>query len=154
MKRRPANSGPSFKRGIDGEDGPRNNVFVVNISGDADDAVRCGANSGNEFHHRIRPEDVAVDGILIGEHSLSESLTDHNDRLFALAVELIEIAAGDDGNTERGKKAGRDGAQLGARILFAGPAKVAVGGELEARTKATRIAPGNDNAESGLVHTG
>src|SRR6266850_1477052 len=113
-----------------------------------------GVTRGNEFDHGIRPEDVAIDGILIGEHSLSESLTDHNDRFFALAVELIEIAAGDDGNTERGKKAGRDGAQLGARIFFAGGTNVAIRRKLKARAKAAGIPPGNHNAKSGLGHTG
>src|SRR5260370_38778708 len=98
---------------------------------------------------------MAIERILIGEHSLSKSLTDDNDRFFVvLAVELIEIAAGDDGNAERSKKAGRDGAQLGARIFFAGPADVAVRRKLETRTKAAVIAPGHDNAERGLVHTG
>jgi len=49
---------------------------------------------------------MPIDGILIGKHSLRKSLTDDNDRFFALAVELIEVAALDDRNTERGKKAG------------------------------------------------
>src|SRR5216684_3110494 len=143
-----------FKGAVDGEDRPRNDVFVVNIRGDANDAVRRGANPGDEFYHRIRPIEMPIDGVLIGEHSLSASLTDHNDRFFVLAVELIEIAAGDDGNTERGKKAGRDGAQLGARIFLAGGTNVAIRRKLKARAKAAGIAPGNDNAESSLVHTG
>jgi len=33
-----------FKGVIDSDDGLRNDVLVVNIGGDADDAVRCGAN--------------------------------------------------------------------------------------------------------------
>src|SRR6266852_2479818 len=143
-----------FKGAIDGEARARNDVFVVNIGSDANDAVRRGANPGDEFDHGIRPIDMPIDGILIGKHSLRESLTDDSDRFFALAVELIEIAAGEDGNAERGKKAGRDGAQLGARIFLAGDANVTVRRKLKAGAKAAGIAPGNDNAESGLVHTG
>src|SRR5439155_15400108 len=143
-----------FKGTIDGEDGPRNDVFVVNIGGDADDAVRRGANPGGELQHGIRPIDMPIDGILIGEHAPCESLTDYNDGLFTfLAVGIVEITAGDDGNTERGKESGRDDAQLRARILFAGGMNITVGGELEARTEAA-IAPGNNNAESGLGHAG
>src|SRR6266481_1461793 len=142
-----------FKRVVDREDGPRNDVFVVNIGGDANNAVRRGVNPGDEFHDGIRPEDVAVDSILIGEHSLRESLTYDNDRFLALAVESVEITAGDDGSTVLGKESGRDSPQLRARIFFPGPAKVAVRRELETRTKTAGIAPRNNNAESRLVHT-
>ncbi len=101
----PAKHGTLFKGVIDSETRPGNDVFVVNIGSDANDAVRRNAN-GDEFHHGIRPIDMSIDGILIGEHSLSESLTDDDDRFFVLAVKLIEIAAGDDRNAERGKKTG------------------------------------------------
>src|SRR4029077_3100035 len=62
--------------------------------------------------------------------------------------------AGEDGNAERGKKPGRHGAQLGARIFFAGGANVAVSGKLKARATTTGVAPGNYNAEGGLTDTG
>jgi len=52
---------------------------------DANDAVRCNAD-GDEFHHRISPIDMSIDGILIGEYSLSESLTDDYNRFFAAAI--------------------------------------------------------------------
>src|SRR5260370_30782739 len=67
-----------------------------------------------------------------------------------MAVELVEITAGNDGNAERGKESGRDDAQLCARVLSGGM-DMAVGGELAAEAG---IAPGNNHAESGLVHTG
>ncbi len=148
-----AKEGALFKGVIDGEDGLRNDVFVVNIGGDADDAVRRGAKPGDEFQHGIRPIDMPIDGILIGEHAPCESLTDDNDGIFTLAVEIVEIAAGDDGNAERGKESGRDDTPMRARILLAGGMNMTVGGELEAGTRAG-IAPGNRNAESGLVHAG
>src|ERR1700731_2178771 len=46
-----------FKGAIDGEARARNDVFVVNIGSDANDAVRRGANPGDEFDHGIRPID-------------------------------------------------------------------------------------------------
>src|SRR4029077_3447679 len=110
-----AKDGTLFKRAIDGEHGTRNNVLVVNISSDADDAVGRVANPGDEFKHGIRPIDMPIDGILIGEHALCESLTDDSHGLLTFAVERVEIAAGDDGNAERGKESGRDGPQLPAR---------------------------------------
>jgi len=143
-----------FKRAIDGEDGTRNNVLVVNIGSDADNAVRLGANPGNEFNHGIRPIDVPIDGILIGEHALCESLTDDSDGLFTFAVERVEIAASDDGNAERGKESGRDGPQLPARIFLAALALMTLRRELQTGAKAACVAPGNSNAESSLVHAG
>src|SRR5437762_3936200 len=46
-----------FKGAIDSEARARNDVFVVNIGSDANDAVRRGANLGDEFHHGIRSEE-------------------------------------------------------------------------------------------------
>ena len=63
--------------------------------------MRCGAYPGSEFQHGIRPIDMPIDGILIGEHAPCESLTDDNDGLFPfLTVETVEITAGDDGNAK------------------------------------------------------
>src|SRR2546425_7935811 len=96
---------------------------------------------------------MPIDGILIGEHALCESLTDDDDGLFTMAVEIVEITAGDDGNAERGKESGRDDAHVRARIFFAVGTDVTIPGELDAGTVAA-VAPGNNNAESGLVHAG
>jgi len=52
----------------------------------------------NELHHRIGPINVAIDGVLRWEHAFCERFTDDDDRLFALAIEGVEVAAGDDGN--------------------------------------------------------
>ena len=67
-------------------------------------------------------DDMAVDSVLAGEHALRHALADDDDRLAALAVVVVEIAAGEDGNAEGGEKSGRDGAELRARIFFTGPA--------------------------------
>jgi hypothetical protein len=39
-------------------------VLVVNIGGDADDAVRCSGNPQDEFQHGIRPIDMPINRIL------------------------------------------------------------------------------------------
>src|SRR6266446_6444277 len=148
----PFEDGTLFKGAIDSDDGPRNEVFVVDIGSDADDAMWRAVNPGGESQHGIGPIDVAIDGILIGEHAPGQSLTDDRDGLFPfLAVETVEIAAGDDGNTKRGKESGRNDAHLRARVLFASGMNMTVGGELEAETA---IAPGNNHAESGLADAG
>src|SRR5260370_32184442 len=81
----------------------------------------CGRAPGEELQDRICPIDMPIQGILIGEHALGESLTDDNHRLrVTLAVEIAEITAGDDRNTERGKESGRDGTPIRAGIVYAG----------------------------------
>src|SRR5262249_19738436 len=137
----------SFKGIINGNSRPGNHVPVVNISGHADDAVRrpetrlFRIRPGKKLQYRIRPIHMPVDRILIGEHALCESFADNNDGLFTSAVEIVEITAGDDGNTERGKVSGGDGAPLRAGILCAFRVDVAIRGELNAGTGAA-IAPG------------
>src|SRR5215470_20206265 len=130
-------------------------MLVVNIGGDADDAVRCSANSRDEFQHGIRPLDMPINSILIREHALCESLTDDDDGIFIfiLAVEVVEITTGEDGNAERGKESGINNTPLRARILFAPGMNMAVGGELQADAGGG-IAPGNHQAESGPFHPG
>src|SRR6266446_3138797 len=91
---------PNFslvKGAIDGEGGAGNNVFVIYIGGDADDAA-CLRADINKLHHRIGPINVAIHGVLRWEHAFCQCFTDDDDRLFALAVECVEVAAGDDGN--------------------------------------------------------
>jgi hypothetical protein len=48
-----------------------------------------------------------------------------------LAVEIVEITPGDDGNAEGGKESGRDDAQLRAWILFTGGMNMTVDRELQ-----------------------
>ena len=108
---------------IDGEGRAGHDVLVVDIRGDADDAARLGADV-DELHDRVGPHEVAVDGVLIGEHAPRQALADDDDLLAAVAVGVVEVAAGDDRDAERGEEAGRDGAESGARILFSpGPGR-------------------------------
>src|SRR5260221_383494 len=109
------------------------------------------SNSGGELEHGIRPVDVPIDGISIGEHALCESFADDNDGLTPFfAVALVEITATEDGNAERGEKSGRNDAQLRSRVLSRGM-DMTVSGELQAEAG---VAPGNNHAESGPVHAG
>src|SRR5262249_5494122 len=98
----------------------------------------------------IGPEDVPIDRVLIGEHSLRECLADDGDGLFAFHIELIEIAAGKDGNAERCKESGRDHTKLCAGILYA--RGMAIGTELQGRTGAG-VAPGSNHPVSGPIDT-
>src|SRR5258708_2219657 len=148
-----AKDGTLFKGAINGDDGPRNDMLVVNIGGDANDAVRRGVNPGSKFHHGIGPIDMAADGILIGEHALCERLADNSDGLLTLPVELVEITSAEDGNAQRGKESGRNDTQLRARIL-ARRMNMAVGRELQPEPAGAELAPGNSQTESGLVHAG
>src|SRR5580658_4312974 len=115
------------KGAINGHRGLRNDVSVVNIGRDPDDSVRrrqtrlFEIGPGEELQHRIRPIDMPIDRILVGEHALCESLADDNDRIFLiLAIERIEITAGNDRNAQRRKVSGRDGTRLRPGILYTG----------------------------------
>src|SRR4029453_2614574 len=99
---------------------------------------------------RMCPKHVPIDGILIGEHSLRQSLADDRDAFFALHVGLIEIAPRNDGNAQRGKKSRRDDAILRARILFAGRVIVTIRAKLQSGTGAG-IAPGSNHPEGGFI---
>ena len=127
-------------------------VLVVDIGRDTDDAAGSGADV-DELHHRIGPHHVAVDRILIREHPLREALADDDDLFAAPAIGFVEIAPGDDRDTERREKSGRDHPETRARIFFARCANVAVGGKLN-RSEATRIAPGNLGTDGDAIYAG
>ena len=78
---------------------------------------------------------MMVDGVLIGEHALRQALAHDDHRLALIAIASVKIASGDQGDAQRGEEAGRDGAELRARIFFARRADMAVGGELERRDR-------------------
>ena len=134
---------------------------IVNVGGDTDDAVRRDKarlfeiGPGEELQHGIRPIDMPIDRILVGEHALCESLADDNDRLFIiLVIERIEIAAGNDRNAKRRKKSGRDGTRLRPGILYAGGMDVSVSGELQTGTGASPSRQGTTSPNAVLLTPG
>ncbi len=106
----------------------------------------------SELQDGIRPIDMAIDRILVGEHALCQTLADDNDGLFIIVIVIkrIEIAAGNDRNAKRRKKTGRDGARLRPGILYTCRMDVSVAGKLQSAEAA--IAPGNNVAERGLTY--
>ena len=87
-----------FKGVVDGEGGLGNDILLVNIGGDANDALRRRRVLAGDFQDGIAPEHVPIDGVLIGEHALREGFADDGDGLFASTVLLIEVASRNDGN--------------------------------------------------------
>ena len=142
-----------IERMIDGESGAGDYVLVVDIGGDADDAARPGAD-GDELHHGIGPHDVLIERVLLGNICYRDTLADDDDFFGVFAIEVVEIAAFDDGDAEGGEESGRDGAELRVGIFFAIGAHVAFCGELEAGTEDALIAPGNDGADGDAVYSG
>ena len=84
--------GDLTERVIDRQRWTGNDVLVVNIFRDADDAARAHADE-DEFHDRIGIHDVAVDGIFAREHALRDALTDNDDGFAAAPILGVEIAA-------------------------------------------------------------
>ena len=78
---------------------------------------------------------------------------DDHDRISTLVIILrVEIAPGKNGNAQRVEKAGRDGAPLRARIVFA--ADVTITGELQTGAEGVGIAPGSNYCERRLGDAG
>src|SRR5215468_10957435 len=103
---------------VNRDGGLGNDMHVVDIGDNANDALWRSSGSAGSFQYRIAPEHMPIDRILIGKHSLRERLADDGHRLFVLNVEIVEIATRHDGNAERSKEAGRDYPILRARVLL------------------------------------
>src|SRR5262249_54783935 len=101
---------------IDGERGSGDDVFVVDISGDANNPARSFAHA-DEVHDRISPNDVTIEGVLAGEHALCDALADDDDRLAAAAIVINEVAALDDRHAQSSEKSRRDHAELCSGIF-------------------------------------
>src|SRR4029077_12357830 len=136
-----------------------NDMFVVHIGSDANNAVRrpharfFAIASPKKFEHGIGPIDVPINRVFAGKHALCESLADDHDRVSTLVIILlVEIAPGKNGNSQRIEKAGRDGAQLRARIVFA--VDVTITGELQTGTEGVGVTPGSNDSESRLGDSG
>ena len=148
-----AKHGAIFKRVVDRDCRPGEDVLVIDIGGNANDAVRrlgtrlFRVGSGKELEHGIAPVNMVADGIPVGEHGSGERLThdDHGFRSFGIAS--VEITSGEDRNTKGGKESRGDGAPPRARIVDARLMGVAIAGKLQGKTLA--VTPGNDIAEGG-----
>src|SRR5438093_4133225 len=141
-----------FKGIIDGERALRDDMHIVNIRGDANDALQLRRGLARDFQDWIGPEHVLIDGVLTGEYALREGLADDGDGFFVLNVEFVQIAPRNDGNAQRLKAPGRDTTKLRARVVFTRGINVTVSAELQAGTR-TGIAPGSDHPEGGLIDT-
>src|ERR1700691_2759273 len=139
---------------IDGEGGAGDDVLVIEIGEDANDAARGSAEARDELDDGIGPRKAAIDSILIGEHALRDTLADDDNLLGVAAIGLVKITPSNHREAERGEKSGRDGTELGALILFPGAADVTFGGELQAGTEVACVAPGNGGADGDLIHAG
>ena len=64
---------------------------------------RVRAEPRDELYHRVGPRDMAVDGILIGEHPLRNTLADDHDVLSIPAIGLVEITSRNNGDAQRGE---------------------------------------------------
>src|SRR6516225_5263697 len=138
-------------RSVDGGSGFGDKVFVINIGDNADDAVRRHVDKprGSELQHGIGPINVAINGILIGEHALRERFADDRNGVIRSPIIIVEVTTGKNRNTERGKKSGREGARVRARISV-GSVSVTISRELDTKTGKT-VAPGNHVAKRGAV---
>jgi hypothetical protein len=95
-------------------------MHVVDVCDDANDALRRPGGSAGGFQHRITPEHVPIDRILIWKHALRERLANDGHLLLVLNIEIVEIATRHDRDAERCKKSGRDYSILRARVLLTG----------------------------------
>src|SRR5262245_20582850 len=96
---------------------------------------------------------MAIDGVLLREHSLCERFTYDRDGLFVSTVQLIEVATSNDWNAQSPKETRRDNTKLRAWVLFSTSANVTIGTELQSRT-GTGIAPRGVQSEGSLFNTG
>src|SRR5215467_5678164 len=128
------------KGAVNRESGLWNDVFIINIGGDTNDALLLAFEAGEELQDRIGPIHMPADGILAGEHAFGKTLADEDDRFFRLRVEVVEIAAGENGNAQGGKESGRDYTEIGARIIL-DAVGVAVTRKLQAGPEVAGVSP-------------
>src|SRR5579864_4722527 len=87
------------KGAVDGRGRLRDDVNVVYVGSNADDAVRrlrtrlFRVVTGKEFKDGIGPVNMASHSTLTGPHALSQSFADDHDGLALPVVEVVEIAS-------------------------------------------------------------
>ena len=126
-------------------------MFVIQVGSNAYDTARSGTDTA-ELNHRIGPEEMAVNGVLVGEHLLGHDLADDDHHLTVLAVAVVEIASGDKRYTEGREETRRDRTELSARVLFARLSNVAVGRELKSWSEIACVAPGDHGTERDTIY--
>ncbi len=139
-----------LERVIDAQRRTRNDVLIVDVGGDTDDAAWLGLDV-DELHHRIGPHQAAVDRVARAEHAPRHALADDDDRLGIATIGVGEITAGDDRHTKRAEEARRYRAESCPRIFFAVRLRIPLDRELESRAERAGIAPRHDRADGGLL---
>jgi len=126
-------------------------VFVVNIGGDADDAVAARVNPER------MSEDPSIDSrpteILLGKHALCESSMTIATGLFALlAILSLKSTAGEDGENREPAKESERRRELSRRVLIGGM-NVAWTENCRPKTAGTDCARDRQGPNAVLVHT-
>src|SRR5580658_3199323 len=119
---------------IDGKCRSRDDVLTIDISGDPNNSARPLAYA-DEIHHRVSPQNVAIEGILAGEHLPRDTLADDDHRLATAPVIIVEVPALNAGHAERREKPRRNRAELCQRIFLVIAFHVTFAGEFESRTE-------------------
>src|SRR5262249_13294190 len=109
----------------------RNDMHVVDIRNDANDALRLRPVRTRDLQDRIAPEHMAIDRVLTRKHPQGERLADDGDRLLVFHVAFIEVAPSKNRNAERGEKPRRDYPILRPRIFLTRRMFVAVSAKLQ-----------------------
>ena len=91
-----------LERVVDRQHRRRDDVLVVDVRHHADDAPRLRAEA-DEPHDRIAPRSLRLSTSCPGKQLLGEALADDHDPFGAVAVVVVEVAAGHDRHAERGE---------------------------------------------------
>ena len=138
---------------VDGHEGLGNDVFVVEVRDDADDAAGLWTDA-DELDDAVGPAQFAIEGGLAGKERVGDAFADDDDALGAILVGFAEIAALEQGHAQGVKEAGRDGAEAGAWIFLAVFALGSVDGEHHADGEGAAVTPGNAEAGGDVFDAG
>ena len=139
-----------LERVVDGHHRRRLDAGIVDIGRHADDASRVAADA-YEPDDAVGPHQVTVERVLTREELPRDAAADDHDALGAVAVSVVEVAAGDYRDAEGRKEARRH--RAGARVWVVRRVLVpgSFDGEREAAAGAARVAPRHRAAERNLL---
>src|SRR5262249_2331412 len=129
------------RRGID--------AFVIDVCYDADNPARLRVEA-DELRQAIGPLQVAVDRILSRKQLAGDALVDDDYSLGAIAIGVIEIAAADQTDSQRGEVAWRHRAQPRMRVVLRIRAPLAFNRKGKTGSQISGIAPGYDAADGDM----